>query len=179
MENSIEKTSSELQREIDADRLRIEDRIDAIQERMSPGQLIDEMLAYAKSSGGGEYVRISQLLRPIRCRSLVWGSAWHGSWRNRKRRHLGAPHLVLVSTVTILVSGRGTCAAHRPTRSNGKWRPLQPFHRRLGKRLKKHSPTMTDDVPAISWMRQEKPIEASRMPVASRSRKLSTRRGNF
>lgn len=57
MENSIEKTSSELQREIDADRLRIEDRIDAIQERMSPGQLIDEMLAYAKSSGGGEYVR--------------------------------------------------------------------------------------------------------------------------
>ncbi|NLS06375.1 DUF3618 domain-containing protein [Rhizobium sp. P32RR-XVIII] len=57
MANSIEKTSSDLQREIDADRQRIGDRIDAIQERMSPGQLIDEVLVYAKSSGGGEYVR--------------------------------------------------------------------------------------------------------------------------
>jgi len=57
MANSIEKTSSELQREIDADRQRIGDRIDAIQERMSPGQLIDEVLVYARSSGGGEYVK--------------------------------------------------------------------------------------------------------------------------
>ena len=57
MANSIEKTSSDLQREIDADRQRIGDRIDAIQERMSPGQLVDEVLAYAKGSGGGEYVR--------------------------------------------------------------------------------------------------------------------------
>jgi len=57
MATSIEKTSFELQREIDVDRQRIGDRIDAIQERMSPGQLIDEVLGYAKDSGGGEYVR--------------------------------------------------------------------------------------------------------------------------
>ncbi|MBY5783939.1 DUF3618 domain-containing protein [Rhizobium leguminosarum] len=56
MENPMEKTSAELQREIDQDRRRIGDRIDAIQERMSPGQLIDEVIAYAKGSGGGEYV---------------------------------------------------------------------------------------------------------------------------
>src|ERR1700754_2744140 len=56
MTNSIEKTSSDLQREIDVDRQRIGVRIDAIQERMSPGQLVDEVLAYAKGSGGGEYV---------------------------------------------------------------------------------------------------------------------------
>ncbi|MDO3434597.1 DUF3618 domain-containing protein [Rhizobium sp. CBN3] len=56
MENSMEKTSAELQREIDQDRRRIGDRIDAIQERMSPGQLIDEVIAYAKGSGGAEYV---------------------------------------------------------------------------------------------------------------------------
>ena len=56
MENSTQKTSVELQQEIDVDRQRIGDRIDAIQERMSPGQLIDEALAYAKGSGGAEYI---------------------------------------------------------------------------------------------------------------------------
>ncbi len=56
MAASSEKNSAELQREIDLDRRRIEDRLDAIQERMSPGQIVDEVLAYARSSGGGEYV---------------------------------------------------------------------------------------------------------------------------
>jgi hypothetical protein len=48
--------SAEIEREIAEDRRRIEDRIDAIQQRMSPGQLVDEVLTYAKSTGGGEYV---------------------------------------------------------------------------------------------------------------------------
>lgn len=56
MENATEKTSADIQREIDQDRQRIGSRIDAIQERMSPGQLIDEVLTYAKGSGSGEYV---------------------------------------------------------------------------------------------------------------------------
>jgi len=56
MDSTSEKSSADIQREIDQDRKRIETRIDAIQERMSPGQLIDEVLAYAKGSGGGEYV---------------------------------------------------------------------------------------------------------------------------
>jgi hypothetical protein len=42
MDNVHEKTSADLQREIDQDRERIGQRIDAIQERMSPGQLVDE-----------------------------------------------------------------------------------------------------------------------------------------
>jgi hypothetical protein len=56
MDHAKEKSSTEIQREIDADRERIEARIGAIQDRMSPGQLVDEVLAYAKGSGGGEYV---------------------------------------------------------------------------------------------------------------------------
>jgi hypothetical protein len=56
MAHSSERTSADLQREIDADRQRIEQRIGAIQERMSPGQLVDEVIAYAKNSGGSEYV---------------------------------------------------------------------------------------------------------------------------
>ncbi|MCB5203789.1 DUF3618 domain-containing protein [Neorhizobium sp. T786] len=47
--------SAEIEREISDDRRRIEERLDAIQQRMSPGELVDEVLAYAKSTGGGEY----------------------------------------------------------------------------------------------------------------------------
>ncbi len=47
--------ASEIEREIAQDRQRIEERLDAIQQRMSPGQLVDEALAYVKTSGGGEY----------------------------------------------------------------------------------------------------------------------------
>lgn len=56
MDHTSEKSSADIQREIEADRVRIEARIGAIQERMSPGQLVDEVLAYAKGSGSGEYV---------------------------------------------------------------------------------------------------------------------------
>ena len=54
--SSEHQSAAEIQRDIDQDRRRIEERIDAIQERMSPGQLIDEVLDYFKNSGGGEYV---------------------------------------------------------------------------------------------------------------------------
>lgn len=49
------KTSAELQREIDVQRSRVENTIDQIQEKLSPGQLVDELLAYTKG-GGGEFV---------------------------------------------------------------------------------------------------------------------------
>jgi ElaB/YqjD/DUF883 family membrane-anchored ribosome-binding protein len=52
---SEQKTSAELQREIDMQRSRVENTIDQIQDKLSPGQLIDELLAYTKG-GGGEFV---------------------------------------------------------------------------------------------------------------------------
>jgi gas vesicle protein len=86
MENQVQKTSAELQREIDRDRRRIGDRIDAIQERVSPGQLVDEVLSYAKGSGGGEYVsNLGQALKanplPVALIgvSLAWLMAKSGS----------------------------------------------------------------------------------------------------
>jgi len=45
----------DIEREIEKDRVRIGAKLDEIQNRMSPGQLVDEALAYAKSSGGGEF----------------------------------------------------------------------------------------------------------------------------
>lgn len=56
MANSDNIRADALEREIEQDRRRIEERMDAIQAKMSPGQLLDEALAYAKASGGGEYV---------------------------------------------------------------------------------------------------------------------------
>jgi len=49
------KTSAELQREVEAQRSRVESTIDQIQDKLSPGQMIDELLAYTKG-GGGEFL---------------------------------------------------------------------------------------------------------------------------
>lgn len=56
MAYSTERTPEELEREIEQDRQRIGAKLDEIQNRMSPGQLVDEAIAYAKGSGGGEFL---------------------------------------------------------------------------------------------------------------------------
>lgn len=53
---SEKKTSAQLEREIGAQRDRVENTINEIQNKLSPGQLVDELLAYAKNSGGGDFV---------------------------------------------------------------------------------------------------------------------------
>ena len=56
MAYSTERTPEEIEREIEQDRQRINAKLDEIQNRMSPGQLVDEAIAYAKGSGGGEFL---------------------------------------------------------------------------------------------------------------------------
>lgn len=53
------KSAAELQREIELQRSRVEDTIDQIQQKLSPGQMVDELLAYTKG-GGGEFVTTLQ-----------------------------------------------------------------------------------------------------------------------
>jgi len=53
--DSENKSAAELQREVEQQRSRLEDRIDQIQEKLSPGQLVDELLNYTKG-GGGEFI---------------------------------------------------------------------------------------------------------------------------
>jgi ElaB/YqjD/DUF883 family membrane-anchored ribosome-binding protein len=50
------KSSAELQREVEMQRNRVESTIDQIQDKLSPGQLVDELLNYAKGGGGSEFV---------------------------------------------------------------------------------------------------------------------------
>lgn len=56
MAYSTEHSPEEIEREIELDRQRIGAKLDEIQNRMSPGQLVDEALAYAKGSGGAEFL---------------------------------------------------------------------------------------------------------------------------
>ncbi|HWA19856.1 MAG TPA: DUF3618 domain-containing protein [Devosia sp.] len=48
---TYEKSSAELEREVKAQRDRVEARIGEIKDRLSPGQLLDEALAYTKDGG--------------------------------------------------------------------------------------------------------------------------------
>ncbi len=48
------KSAAEIQREIEVQRSRVENTIDQIQDRLSPGQLMDELLSYTKA-GGAEF----------------------------------------------------------------------------------------------------------------------------
>jgi ElaB/YqjD/DUF883 family membrane-anchored ribosome-binding protein len=79
------KSAAELQREIELQRSRVEDTIDQIQQKLSPGQMVDELLAYTKG-GGGEF--ISTLQRQVTANplpvallgvSLAWLMAKPGS----------------------------------------------------------------------------------------------------
>ena len=56
MSYDFEKSSADIEREIESDRERIGEKLSAIQEKLTPGQLIDEALGYLKSSGGAEYI---------------------------------------------------------------------------------------------------------------------------
>jgi ElaB/YqjD/DUF883 family membrane-anchored ribosome-binding protein len=76
--DSEQKNSAELQREVELQRSRVESTIDQIQERLSPGQLIDELLAYTKG-GGGEFVanfQRSVTSNPLPVALIGVGLAW-------------------------------------------------------------------------------------------------------
>ena len=74
-----EEKSSQIEREIAEDRRRIEERIDAIQAKLSPGQLLDEMLAYARNHGGAEFasnLKSSAVNNPLPVTLIGIGLAW-------------------------------------------------------------------------------------------------------
>lgn len=74
-----DQKSSQIEREIAEDRRRIEERIDAIQAKLSPGQMVDEMLAYARNHGGAEFasnLKSSAVSNPLPVALIGIGLAW-------------------------------------------------------------------------------------------------------
>jgi hypothetical protein len=75
----VDEKSAQIEREIEQDRRRIEDKIGAIQDKLSPGQLVDEALAYAKGHGGTEFasnLKSSAVANPIPVALIGIGLAW-------------------------------------------------------------------------------------------------------
>jgi ElaB/YqjD/DUF883 family membrane-anchored ribosome-binding protein len=78
MSNLNGKTSADLEREVDEQRGRVEARIGAIKERLSPGQLIDEALSYTKSGGAQFASTLGQQIsaNPLPAALVGVGLAW-------------------------------------------------------------------------------------------------------
>lgn len=55
MSTDSEKSAAQIEREIENDRERIGEKLSAIQDRLTPGQLVDEALGYLRASGGTEF----------------------------------------------------------------------------------------------------------------------------
>src|SRR3569833_3359062 len=76
--NDTSKSSAQIERELDAQRNRIEARIGEIQERLSPGQLLDEALNYTKNGGAHFTSNLGQQLsaNPMPAALVGIGLAW-------------------------------------------------------------------------------------------------------
>ncbi|MBR0666112.1 DUF3618 domain-containing protein [Roseomonas hellenica] len=51
------RTAAEIERDVERSRARVSDTIDELRARMSPGQIMDQVVDYARSSGGAEFLR--------------------------------------------------------------------------------------------------------------------------
>ena len=73
-----QKSSAELEREVNDQRNRVEARIGEIKERLSPGQLVDELLSYSKEGGNKFAVNLGQQLtaNPLPAALVGVGLAW-------------------------------------------------------------------------------------------------------
>lgn len=78
MDTNGQKSSAELEREVNAQRNRVEARIGEIKDRLSPGQLIDEVLSYTKDGGNKFASNLGQQItaNPLPAALVGVGLAW-------------------------------------------------------------------------------------------------------
>lgn len=79
MTNGSDKSAAQIEREINDDRQRIEEKLNAIQDRLTPGQMIDEALGYMKAHGATEYLgNLGQAAKanPMPLALMGVGMAW-------------------------------------------------------------------------------------------------------
>ena len=74
-----DKSADELEREVEAKRAEVEENLDALQDRLSPGQLMDQLFDYAKNGNGAEFTRnLGRSMRdnPMPVALIGAGMAW-------------------------------------------------------------------------------------------------------
>jgi hypothetical protein len=88
-EHDGQKSSAEIEREIELQRSRVSSTIDEIQEQLSPGQLIDQVMSMTKTNGGefaknlGNSITANPLPIALLGASLIWLIS--GSGQNTQR----------------------------------------------------------------------------------------------
>jgi Protein of unknown function (DUF3618) len=73
------KSAEEVQSEVRQSRAEVEDTLDAIQDRLSPSQVFDQVVAYLRGGGGNEFLRnFGATVRdnPVPVALLGTGLAW-------------------------------------------------------------------------------------------------------
>jgi hypothetical protein len=78
MANTDAAGSEALEREVAEERVRVEETIGAIQRRLTPGQLIDELTSYAQQTGTGLAANLGKAIRenPIPTALIGVGFLW-------------------------------------------------------------------------------------------------------
>ena len=62
-------STNEIERDLAQTRARLDATIDALQQRLSPGEMVDQAIGYVKESGGGEFGRAGRRRAPRRAGS--------------------------------------------------------------------------------------------------------------
>jgi uncharacterized phage infection (PIP) family protein YhgE len=97
-EHDVQKSSAEIEREIEVQRSRVSSTIDEIQEQLSPGQLIDQVMSMTKTNGGefaknlGNSITSNPLPIALLGASLIWlisGTGQNHQPSPRKAQPLG------------------------------------------------------------------------------------------
>jgi ElaB/YqjD/DUF883 family membrane-anchored ribosome-binding protein len=73
------KSAAEVEREVQQSRARVDQTLDQIQDRLSPGQLVDQTVTYFRDGGGGEFARnLGQSVKqnPMPVALVALGVAW-------------------------------------------------------------------------------------------------------
>ena len=84
-ETDAQKDPQLLEQEITAKREHISALVDALEQRLSPGQMLDRVLAYSKGHGGEFFQNLGTTLKnnPVPATLTVLGLAWLGLNQNR------------------------------------------------------------------------------------------------
>jgi len=84
-EHESHKDPDLLEQEVNAKREHISDLVDALEQRLSPGQLVDRVLAYTRGNGGEFFQNLGTTLKnnPVPATLTVLGLAWLGLNQNR------------------------------------------------------------------------------------------------
>lgn len=142
--STYSKDSAQLEREVEEQRQRIENRIDEIRDRLSPGQIVDELLSYTKNGGQhfasnlGQTISNNPLPAALLGISLVWLMSGQGP--KLAMPHMGShehmPRTPQPEYPYATVSGGMRRVSHASDTS-GKW--YSEFEDMSGRRYKAES----------------------------------------